>query len=164
MAIEFKNWKISVAKYEETLEICEVFKNSVLHVSSQHPQYSKDIINFWNQGKTHQKVSAWITNPDHFFIVAKNREKIEGVAFINIKKGLFVACYLLKSATKHGLGKKLMSSMTQMGKANGHSRLTLGASLNAVDFYKKIGFSVTKDHSDLRPPKGVPHYSMEIQL
>ncbi|MBD2463054.1 GNAT family N-acetyltransferase [Oscillatoria sp. FACHB-1407] len=53
--------------------------------------------------------------------------------------------YIVASEQRQGLGRMLIDFIEQQAKSSGVARLTVKASLNAVQFYRKCGFEVTSD-------------------
>jgi predicted GNAT family N-acyltransferase len=60
-----------------------------------------------------------------------------------------------------GVGRKLMGFVEALAKQKGFDTMTLHARLTAVDFYKKLGYTIT---SDLFHEVSIPHYIMEKKL
>ncbi len=53
--------------------------------------------------------------------------------------------YIVATEQRRGLGRMLINFIEQQAKKSGDARLTVKASLNAVEFYRKCGFEVTSD-------------------
>lgn len=59
------------------------------------------------------------------------------------------------------LGLKLMEFVHKHARDNGYTRAKLGAQVHAIDFYKKLGYTVSSDEFE---DAGIPHVYMEKAL
>ncbi|WP_271402315.1 GNAT family N-acetyltransferase [Salinicoccus roseus] len=59
------------------------------------------------------------------------------------------------------LGLKLMEFVHKHARDNGYTHAKLGAQVHAVDFYKKLGYSVSSEEFE---DAGIPHVYMERTL
>ncbi|KIH71465.1 GNAT family N-acetyltransferase [Salinicoccus roseus] len=59
------------------------------------------------------------------------------------------------------LGFKLMEFVHDHAREHGYTRAKLGAQVHAVDFYKKLGYTVSSDEFE---DAGIPHVYMERAL
>ena len=75
------------------------------------------------------------------FYVAEQSERIVGFAVLDKSKSEIEAIYVDPKAKGLGLGLKLIRTLEERAEAVGLQKLTLNASLNAVEFYKRAGFA-----------------------
>ena len=59
------------------------------------------------------------------------------------------------------LGFKLMEFVHDHARQHGYTRAKLGAQVHAIDFYRKLGYTVSSDEFE---DAGIPHVYMERQL
>ncbi len=68
---------------------------------------------------------------------------------------------LLKEARKQGLGTILLQTIIAEAKKGGMKEILIGAQLQALDFYNKLGF---KAEGAVFMDGGIPHQSMRLKL
>lgn len=62
---------------------------------------------------------------------------------------------------KQGIGGHMLSTLIKIAKQKGLSRVYLSAQVEAIDFYRKHGFTV---NSDTYMDAGIPHKDMYLKL
>lgn len=62
----------------------------------------------------------------------------------------------------HGVGKALLEHLTEYAEAHGASELRLGAQVQAVGFYKTLGYTLTADPEFM--DAGIRHREMRLQF
>lgn len=129
--------------------IISVFKSVMkekiytLHDSDEYKETAKTIS---------KKISKFRKAPGRIFIVALCENEIAGYAAFNngdlrkIKHSGYLTVFMEKEYRGKGLGKELMKTLIQWGKANKLIRkMTLSVfsnNKNAIKLYKKVGFKV----------------------
>ncbi|MCG7333014.1 GNAT family N-acetyltransferase [Salinicoccus roseus] len=68
---------------------------------------------------------------------------------------------VLPEARGRKLGFKLMEFVHDHAREHGYTRAKLGAQVHAIDFYKKLGYTVSSDEFE---DAGIPHVYMEKAL
>ncbi|GAB3063510.1 GNAT family N-acetyltransferase [Salinicoccus sesuvii] len=68
---------------------------------------------------------------------------------------------VLPEARGRRLGVELMAFVHNHAAENGYTRAKLGAQVHAIDFYKKLGYTVSSDEFE---DAGIPHVYMERTL
>ena len=72
------------------------------------------------------------------------------LGYIAVSKKLHISqLYIVTSKQRQGLGRMLIDFIEQQAKNSGKARLTVKASLNAVQFYRKCGFEVTSNVQEM---------------
>jgi putative acetyltransferase len=90
-------------------------------------------------------------------IVAVEDEKILGLGILDVEIKEICAVYVHPKAVGTGVGKKILAKLEQRALEYGLDHLALGATVNALGFYKKhgycgdeIGFHVLPDGTKLK--------------
>lgn len=68
---------------------------------------------------------------------------------------------VLPHARGRRLGRELMAFVHSHASDNGYTRAKLGAQVHAIEFYKKLGYTVSSDEFE---DAGIPHVYMERDL
>jgi GNAT superfamily N-acetyltransferase len=115
----------------------QVSEEFVLHTFSEEGEkfFSKNLA---------KDVAAAFSNPE----VNVYGVQSDGILFgyIAVSRKFHISqLYIVASEQRRGLGKMLINFIEQQAKKTGDTRLTVKASLNAVQFYRKCGFEVTSD-------------------
>jgi len=82
--------------------------------------------------------TKWID--DRVLIVAENENSVIGFAQYNPENNSVEAIHVSPKYACNGIGSKLVKKIEEIAKSQGADKITLGASLNAVDFYAKCGY------------------------
>lgn len=81
------------------------------------------------------------------FIVMDNNKAI---GTIGLEKNKICGLFIDPEFQKKGIGKKLMEKAENEVEKNGYCEVVLSSSLNAIDFYKKLGYIwVAKEYSEI---------------
>ena len=70
-------------------------------------------------------------------------ERPVGFAELDARDGVVNACYVDPTEHGRGVGRALMDAIERAARAEGLRQLTLDASLNAVPFYRALGWRET---------------------
>jgi len=68
---------------------------------------------------------------------------------------------VLKEHRKRGVGAKVLQTLLASAEAKGFARVYLGSQIQAVDFYKKLGFTIC---GEIFMDAGLEHIEMELFL
>ena len=68
---------------------------------------------------------------------------------------------VLKEHREHGVGARALQALLVNAQVKGFSRVYLGSQINAVDFYKKLGFTIC---GEVFMDAGLEHIEMELYL
>lgn len=132
---------IRPANVADAAQACQVLIRSIREICG--PDYGNDsaLLDQWCANKTVANVTAWITNPDLYVIVAETPAlSIVGVGMLNRPLGRVALCYIVPEALHQGIGKRLLAALETAARALGHAQLHLESSLTARDFYVRNGY------------------------
>lgn len=102
--------------------------------------YEDTILNAWSPGPSAERISAAeaeLSNSDVIFRVAEVDSDIIGFGIVLPLQNEFRALYV-KPTTEHGVGKSICEALLREVQKTTCSHLDLQASLNAVNFYKRM--------------------------
>ena len=114
--------------------------------------YPPAIIEAWSRkpdDARYQWMRQIITQAIDIVLVAEDETGVLGFGIIIIKLREMRALYVNPTAGRKGVGEKLMQELENCAAKKGISCLTLNASMNAEEFYKRIGYK-SLSHSTLR--------------
>ena len=120
----------------------------------------ENIDNYLKTAFTDEKIERELTNPHSFFYFIYHNEQLSGYLKLNIKGSQTEAyndddmeierIYILKQYQKHGLGKQLYQHALTKAASLSCKRIWLGVwekNINAIEFYKKMGFEKVDQHA-----------------
>lgn len=125
------------ATHSDAEAIAELWQQSIRTLCSSH--YSPSVIAEWSAGKTPHEVRLLILC-EHLFLVAVQDAQIMGFACATFEIGTF-ALYVSPAFAKRGAGSRLLNAVERIARAEGLHVFSFCSSLNAVDFYKKHGYT-----------------------
>jgi GNAT superfamily N-acetyltransferase len=96
----------------------------------------------WLANKTPQSFRTWIANPDNFFVVALDGERLIGVGLLR-REGEIVLFYLQPGTQRRGIGSALYEALEGKAIDWGLRELHLGSTCMARPFYESRGFRAT---------------------
>lgn len=113
---------------------------------------------------TAEQVEAWtyqtpvhfrwaLLRGDEWYVVAERDERIVG--FSSLKGDLLQAIYVDPLELGSGVGRRLVARVEREARRRGTTRLRLKASLNAVGFYRRLGFEGRRN-GHLHTLAGIP--------
>ncbi len=142
--------KIRRATLEDVPGINALHKDSVLGLCAAH--YSAIELSQWTDALRPEKYVALFAGRE--FLVAEEGEQILGFAVLDLKDSLINATYVSPNAVGRGIGRSLVQAMEGVARQGGVRQLQLSSTLNAVPFYKRLGFTPVKTACN-RLPTGV---------
>lgn len=95
----------------------------------------------------------------HLVVMDKNHKPIATSRLLD--NGHIGRMAVLKGWRKQGIGKKMLSMLSDIAREKGLSRVFLSAQVDAIDFYQKQGFNII---SDTYMDAGIPHKDMILNL
>jgi putative acetyltransferase len=101
--------------------------------------YSPDQIDAWTSVLSTDRYLSGMELFD--FLVAEQEGSILGFSVVNVPGAELNALYVAPSAGRRGVGSALLSAAEDLASAAGVQRITLKATLNAVTFYERAGYS-----------------------
>lgn len=101
--------------------------------------YSPDQIDAWTSVIS---TDSYVSGMELFdFLVAEHEGSILGFSVVNVPGAELNTLYVAPSAGGQGVGSALLKEAEDLAFAAGVQRITLKATLNAVTFYERAGYS-----------------------
>ena len=132
-----KMTSIRSARLEDAGSIARVHVASVEAISTS--LYSPEELESWSKPRTIANYEELIRTRE--FLVAEARNVIVGFGVLNPETSVIEAVYVDPAASGQGIGMELMRELEARAAVLGIKQLQLNASLNAVPFYRKAGYS-----------------------
>ena len=114
--------------------------------------YTPEEIQAWAVPKKPESYEEYIHSRE--FFVADEGEVIVGFGVLNPENTVVEPVYVSPLAGRRGIGLALLRKLEERARALGLGVLRLNASLNAVPFYKRVGY-VAQEESKYRLSTGV---------
>lgn len=96
---------------------------------------------------------------EHFGVFKAGRLIGTGRLVVEGQRGLIGRIAICKEFRGRGLGSGLIKTILQAGAAAGISEFSLGAQLQALPFYERLGF---RPEGEVYPDGGIPHRLMRF--
>jgi putative acetyltransferase len=141
---------IRKAKQEDCPSIERVHAEAVKAIRTA--LYTPEEIEAWAVPKNRESHLQSIRSKE--FYVAEESGGIVGYGVLNQENGEVEAVYVSPEVTRHGVGLQLLRKLEERACALGLNILSLNASLNAVPFYERAGFT-PQEESMYRLASGV---------
>jgi N-acetylglutamate synthase-like GNAT family acetyltransferase len=125
------------ARIEDARSIAQVHVASVEGISTS--LYTAEEIESWSRPRTIANYEELIRTRE--FLVAEAQNGIVGFGVLNRSSSVIEAVYVAPVASGRGIGMELMRELEARAASLGLKQLQLNASLNAVPFYRKAGYS-----------------------
>lgn len=104
--------------------------------------YSKEQIDYWKEHLIPDILRSINLHSENYSgLVAIENEEIAGICFLDLTDNKIKGLYVKPIFLNKKIGKKLMIEIEKLAKLKGINDLELDASINAVEFYKSIGYS-----------------------
>lgn len=117
--------------------IWAIHTRAIRETASSH--YAPESIAAWS-GRT-TPASYLVPIATQVVLVACNDTgRIAGFAELDPAEGLVKACYVDPDFDRRGVGRALMQAVERAAREHGRSALTLDASINALPFYRALGW------------------------
>ncbi|MFH1648311.1 MAG: GNAT family N-acetyltransferase [Patescibacteria group bacterium] len=139
---------ITKTKKAEAKKISEVHRGCVLVTNAKF--YSPEVIRAWVKEINEENVLEQLENSEWYSIREDN--KIVGFTQFDLETGVIYQMNILPEYQNKGYGKKLYQHIENILKKEGFKKIELNSSLNAINFYKKMGF---KEIENIEYPSGV---------
>ena len=131
---------------------CQVLVRSMREICAKDYGHDQALLAQWCANKTVENVAEWITNPDHYFLVAEALPLgIVGVGLLHMPTGTIALCYIAPEVLHQGVGKRFLRAMEEHARALGHAHICLESSITARPFYLRNGY-----HPNGAPTHGHP--------
>jgi putative acetyltransferase len=136
---------LRLAKISDAAEILQIRIAAIRALASSH--YPTAEIDDWCISRTAETYHTAIERKT--VLVEDINGSIVAFGQVNLETGFVDAVYVSPSQSRHGLGLKILRALEAMAAERGIKALTLEASLNAVQFYRRAGYApvLEEEHS-----------------
>ncbi len=115
-------------------EVADIIKQCLQENNAEH--YPDFIIDHLNETYTPEYIME--NAKKQIVLVAEELDEI--IATATFARDHFGSIFVRPDHQKRGIGKKLMEALEKLAKKNGIKEVRLHASINAVEFYEKLGY------------------------
>ena len=135
-----EDMKIAIrkAKIDDVGVIVELHRKAVEEINSDF--YSPKAIKEWLKDISEENVKHQFQNSS--WIVAKTNNKLVGFGQYSVDGGEIYQINIDPKYVKQGVGRKLYEHMENTFENRKIEKISLNSTLNAIEFYKKLGFKV----------------------
>jgi putative acetyltransferase len=144
---------------EDAVAICDLHKASVRDLCAA--AYSSEQIEAWLAPRVPDDYRKAMTVGGETMFVAQCAQRIVG--FASIKTSMLIGLYVDPDGGR-GAGRILLQAAEGQARSDGVAVLSLQATLNAVPFYKRHGFSLDRHGTVLRGGRELPVVEMSKTL
>ncbi len=130
--------KIRKATTKDARKISNLIRKCLTEVNSK--TYSKKVIKGLYDFFTPSLILKNLK--DRIILIAVEKINIIGTA--SLKGDTAFTVFVNPKSHKKGIGKELMGKVENLAKLKGYKKIKVPSSLNAVKFYKKIGYKIVK--------------------
>jgi len=152
---------LRLAHIEETVDLWALRTRALGHASTGH--YAQAVLDVWLPAPPPDSMPRLIAAGS--VLVAEEADCVLGYTAVDLARGEVDALFVEPGEHGRGIGAQLLAAGEALARAAGCTRLVLSASLNAVPFYRRVGFIAMREelyrhHSGI----GIPSVYMEKQL
>lgn len=140
---------IRKATREDASRALRIRSEAILHQCAGH--YSPEVLEVWAGAELSE---GFIRRVEDDFYVATVDDRIIGTGMVDLESGKVDAVFVDPSCMGRGIGKQLLGHLEGLARSEGLEQLKLESTLNAVDFYRSMGF-VGDRRSRYDSPSGV---------
>ena len=119
---------------------CEVLRRSIRELCVADHQNNEVILTEWLENKTTKNITAWVTSPQSYSVVALRNSDIGGFAMVS-RDGSLRLCYLIPEFQHLGVGKAMLSALEAEAARWGLKSLHLESTKSAKAFYERNGYA-----------------------
>jgi len=128
---------IRPARVSDAESICRIFAESIRALARAF--YSSEQIDAWSRRLTPSRCAAWAEQGGLY--VTERGGEIAGFGCIDLADACIDMLYVSPDHARHGVGAALIRYLEDRARDCGIKELHLRASLNAVPFYKAMGYA-----------------------
>jgi putative acetyltransferase len=140
---------LRLAKISDASEILQTRIAAIRGEASLH--YPAEEIEDWCSSRTAETYHPAIERQTVF--VEEINESIVAFGQLNPETAFIEAVYVSPSHSRQGVGLKILRALETMAAVHGIKALTLEASFNAVEFYRRAGYVPVAEEEHLSDPK-----------
>ncbi|MEW6021029.1 MAG: GNAT family N-acetyltransferase [Pseudomonadota bacterium] len=149
------------ARGDEIAALWALRTRAVAHGCAGH--YAQDVLDVWLASPAPDSLSHLIAAGGT--TVAEEAGRMLGYAAVDLVGGEVDAVFVEPDEHGRGIGAMLLAASEDMARALGGKRLYLSASLNAVPFYQRAGFTALREELyQHRSGIGIPAVYMEKRI
>ncbi|MBD3213298.1 MAG: GNAT family N-acetyltransferase [Candidatus Lokiarchaeota archaeon] len=126
--------KIISFRSEDGLEVSNLIRKTLEKINSKY--YPQNVINFLSKEYSPENLRKMTKKKE--LLLAIKEEVIIGVA--GLEENHIGTVFVSPKYQNQGIGKKLMFFIEKLARKRGFSEVKLNSSINALDFYKRIGY------------------------
>lgn len=138
------------ATYADIYSIARIHESAI---RSTDAYYTDKQIESWAANIVPEAYLPYIAASD-FFVVVEEETGVLGFASLDQRSAEVGAVYVDPAHTRRGAGRRLMNAIEEAARRANLTRLEVTASLNALPFYRAVGFSLI-EHATSRTREGV---------
>ncbi len=102
--------------------------------------YTQKEMEAWTSRLTPKLFDEGIKDENNVGVVAVDSDSVIGYGFFNVKDREVRALYIMPGFTRQGAGRRMLARLEELAKERKIEKLTAASTLNAVGFYKKLGY------------------------
>jgi len=136
---------IRPAQSSDAEDLIQVHYDAVQAIS--HEFYSQELLDAWSPPPSvsrYEWMRTIIVSDNRTVFVAEIQNEVCGFSICLLRESLIYALYISPNSVRRGLGKVLLNHTENHLAHVGVSRAKLNASINAVQFYKTMGYSIIR--------------------
>jgi putative acetyltransferase len=154
------NVTYSQAKLSNMAEITSLFRDTIKTVNTI--DYSSQEIEAWSKGA--DNIENWVRRiKTHYFILAKIKDKLVGMASID-DDGYLDVIYVDLQHQGMGIAKSLLNQMIDRAKSMGHKQIKSDVSITAKPFFIYKGFEIIKPQLVLCRGVVLRNYNVKLDI
>jgi N-acetylglutamate synthase-like GNAT family acetyltransferase len=160
------NPEVSIRRAEarDAEGLCTVLVRSVREICAPDYDHDEELLTLWCSNKTPDNLRRWIADLEGYFVVAEDAAKqLVGAGLIK-RSGHLHICYVVPEVLHQGVGKALLRDMVAFARSVGVTKIELGSTITAKDFYARHGFVVVEAQLEKTATNRVPQFKMELAL
>ncbi len=119
----------------DAVAVWEIRNAAILNQCKGH--YPPESLAIWTSGAIDDGFIEFVVEQ---FYVATIDDEVVGTGMIDCSTGRVDGIFVRPDMMRHGIGRQLVSFLEDLGRAAGLTQLTLDATLNAAEFYRRCGF------------------------
>lgn len=129
-------FNIRAFKEEDALKVASIVQRNLIEVNSK--DYSSNVIDYMNRTMD-ADYFIQLMGQREMFVAIDSKDNIVGV--IGLEGQVIYSVFVSPEKHGKGVGKSLMVYVENLARNKGIIELQLPASLTALDFYKKLGYT-----------------------
>ena len=117
----------------------DVLRRSITELCRADHRDDPESLARWLANKTPARLRDWLAKPTLHTIVAEREGSVCGVGMLGAD-GTLHLCYVHPDHIRCGVGRQLVAALERHARDAGLERVTLDATITAVEFYEALGY------------------------